>query len=53
MVKRKHEGDDSQTNGSAKKVAKSQEEVHANFGDKLFDNEVVKQYRDEYAESGP
>lgn len=53
MVKRKHQEDGLETNGSAKKTAKSQGDVHANFGDKLFDREVVTKYRDDYAQSGP
>lgn len=53
MVKRKHESTEADTNGSAKKTAKSQSDVHANFGDKLFDRDVVTKYRDDYAKSGP
>jgi hypothetical protein len=53
MVKRKHETTEADSNGSAKKTAKSQSDVHANFGDKLFDRQVVTNYRDDYAKSGP
>lgn len=53
MVKRKHDSNGADTNGSAKKAAKSQADVHANFGDKLFDKDVVTKYRDDYAQSGP
>ncbi|KAI5249990.1 hypothetical protein E4T43_00534 [Aureobasidium subglaciale] len=53
MGKRKHESDGADFNGSAKKAAKSQGEVHANFGDKLFDTDVVTKYREDYAKSGP
>ncbi|KAG9669967.1 hypothetical protein KCU95_g17068, partial [Aureobasidium melanogenum] len=53
MVKRKHETTEADSNGSAKKTAKSQSDVHANFGDKLFDRHVVTKYRDDYAKSGP
>lgn len=53
MVKRKHEATGADSNGSARKTAKSQSDVHANFGDKLFDPNVVTKYRDDYAKSGP
>ncbi|KAG9832659.1 hypothetical protein KCU98_g13523, partial [Aureobasidium melanogenum] len=53
MVKRKHETTEADSNGSAKKTAKSQSDIHANFGDKLFDRDVVTKYRDDYAKSGP
>ena len=53
MVKRKHDSTGADSNGSIKKTAKSQSEVHANFGDKLFDNDVVTKYREDYAKSGP
>ncbi|KAI5209133.1 hypothetical protein E4T39_01036 [Aureobasidium subglaciale] len=53
MGKRKHESSGADSNGSAKKTAKSQGEIHANFGDKLFDTNVVTKYREDYAKSGP
>jgi hypothetical protein len=53
MVKRKHDSTGADSNTSAKKTAKSQNDVHANFGDKLFDNNVVTKYREDYAKSGP
>ncbi|CAD0089926.1 unnamed protein product [Aureobasidium vineae] len=53
MVKRKHESTGAGSNGSVKKTAKSQSDVHANFGEKLFDHDVVTKYRDDYAKSGP
>ena len=53
MVKRKHESTGGDSNGSVKKTAKPQSDVHANFGDKLFDKDVVTKYREDYAQSGP
>lgn len=53
MVKRKHESNGTDANVPVKKNAKSQAEVHANFGDKLFDTDVVTKYREDYAQSGP
>ena len=53
MVKRKHESNGTDANVPVKKAAKSQAEVHANFGDKLFDTDVVTKYREDYAQSGP
>jgi len=53
MVKRKHDSTGADSNNPVKKTAKSQTEVHANFGDKLFDNDVVTKYREDYAKSGP
>jgi hypothetical protein len=54
MSKRKHESAGAESNGSSKKTAKSEnDQVHANFGDKLFDQNVVAKYRDDYAQSGP
>jgi hypothetical protein len=53
MVKRKHDSTGADSNASVKKTAKSQTDVHANFGDKLFDNNVVTKYREDYAKSGP
>jgi hypothetical protein len=53
MVKRKHDSTGADPNASVKKTAKSQSDVHANFGDKLFDSNVVTKYREDYANSGP
>jgi hypothetical protein len=53
MVKRKHDSTGADSNASVKKTAKSQSDVYANFGDKLFDNNVVTKYREDYAKSGP
>ena len=53
MVKRKHDSTGADSNISAKKTAKSQTDVHANFGDKLFDKNVVTKYREDYAKSAP
>lgn len=53
MVKRKHDSTGAESNASVKKTAKSQTQVHANFGDKLFDSDVVTKYRQDYAKSGP
>lgn len=53
MVKRKHESNGTDANVPVKKTTRSQAEVHANFGDKLFDKHVVTKYREDYAQSGP
>jgi hypothetical protein len=53
MVKRKHDSTGADSNKSVNKTPKSQSKVHANFGDKLFDDNVVTKYRQDYANSGP
>lgn len=54
MVKRKHDSNGAETNGSAKKAAVAQDSrVRENFRKNLFDTAVLKGYRNEYAESEP
>lgn len=62
MVKRKHDANGAATNGNAKKPAIAPEDqikpatttlVRNRFRTDLFDEDVLKDYRDGYAESSP
>lgn len=53
VAKRKHDSESNGSTGRAKRRLLSDDEARASFRDGLFDEKVLKDYTQEYADSQP